>query len=127
MVHSVNFSLFVIRRDWNVESIEFPLDEISIYNIDKVSDLLKKVQLILNVNPKRFHVRGLTIPFDKWLKINKITEGKEVIEENVNVINQLNESNTVSSTSLSYGVVNFFIVLAPTSFMVSGITKLSII
>jgi hypothetical protein len=106
MVHSVNFSLFVIRRDWNVESIEFPLDEISIYNIDKVSDLLKKVQLILNVNPKRFHVRGLTIPFDKWLKINKITEGKEVIEENVNVINQLNESNTVSSSNINLGFSN---------------------
>ena len=103
MVHSENFSLYVIRRDWNVESIDFPLDEISIYNIDKVSDLLKKVQLVLNINPKRFHVRGLTIPFEKWIKINKITEETDK-ENDVNVINQINESNNLTTKNISLGI-----------------------
>ena len=71
--------------------------------------------MILNVNTKRFQVRGLTIPFDKWLKINKITEGKEVIEENVNVINQLNESNTVTKKvpSVSGLKVSFKLTTSP--------------
>lgn len=59
--------------------------------------------MILNINPKRFHVRGLTIPFEKWIKINKITEETDK-ENDVNVINQINESNNLTTKNISLGI-----------------------
>jgi hypothetical protein len=77
MAKSIDFSVFVINRDWEVESIKFPNDKVSIYSIDKVSDLLKKLHFILDVNPFCIHLRGLTIPFDEWIKRNKVSVSQE--------------------------------------------------
>jgi hypothetical protein len=88
MVKSIDFSLFVIDRNWEVESIKFPYEEIAIYNIDKVSDLLKKIQLILNVHPYQIHIRGLTIDFKEWLKKNKDNYYEIKKKENLSLQNQ---------------------------------------
>jgi hypothetical protein len=99
MVKSISFSLSVIDRNWDVESIKFPYEEISIYNLDKVSDLLKKLQLILDVHPQQIHLRGLTVPFDEWLKKNKANLTKDENEEqNVHNLASIKEDSEATHT-----------------------------
>lgn len=72
----IPFTIYIFNKKWEYKEIKFPYQHkdnniINIYNIDKLSDVMNKIYLLTGIGIELWHIRGLNVSIDDWLKAMK--------------------------------------------------------